>query len=451
MNLQEDKLNRTEEIEYLTRYLLNRYKLKPEESFILNINAKWGQGKTYFLKSMQKHLEKKHKVIYFDTWKNDFTKEPLLAFMAQIDDDLKEYQDKSKNAKSIFKVTWKNSLPLILSILAKKGTGFSIEELLEQSKDEETEETDNTTKDEIQNAVSSLVSKATEVALQEHNNLKQSIIEFEKNVSSLLEEIKKKNELPLFILIDELDRCRPNYAIELLENIKHIFDIPKLIFIIATDSEQLSHSINAVYGQNFASEKYLKRFFHQEYTLKEPDRYKYCEYLLEDLKDNEIFFNPLNQNYHPEKNLNVVLFQLLSNSFELSLRDIEQSINMLLNITLTWDKKEKIHLAFILFFIMLKQKKNNLFYTNINDYDYNFFRSMLEQENLHFSTGIQHLNVSLEDILNHYISISKNSRNIDLINKNSILANINAFCLNYREEQLLKNYPNLVINAGQFS
>jgi len=58
----------------------------------------------------------------------------------------------------------------------------------------------------------------------------------------------------MFILIDELDRCRPTYAIELLENIKHLFDIEGLYFIIATDSTQLSYSINAVYGNKFASE-----------------------------------------------------------------------------------------------------------------------------------------------------------------------------------------------------
>ena len=84
---------------------------------------------------------------------------------------------------------------------------------------------------------------------------------FKIDMGLLLKEIGKEKELPLFILIDELDRCRPNYAIELLENIKHIFDIPGIVFIVATDSKQLSHSINAVYGSKFASEKYLKRFF----------------------------------------------------------------------------------------------------------------------------------------------------------------------------------------------
>ncbi|MBK7493258.1 MAG: hypothetical protein IPI17_15895 [Nitrosomonas sp.] len=65
---------------------------------------------------------------------------------------------------------------------------------------------------------------------------------------------------PLFIFIDELDRCRPLYAIELLERIKHLFVYQGIVFVIATDTEQLKHSINAIYGSGFDSTTYLRRF-----------------------------------------------------------------------------------------------------------------------------------------------------------------------------------------------
>ena len=52
----------------------------------------------------------------------------------------------------------------------------------------------------------------------------------------------------VFVLVDELDRCRPTYAIEMLETIKHFFSLDNYIFVVATDTNQLSHSIKAVYG-----------------------------------------------------------------------------------------------------------------------------------------------------------------------------------------------------------
>lgn len=60
----------------------------------------------------------------------------------------------------------------------------------------------------------------------------------------------KQKELPAFIFIDELDRCRPSYAVEMLETIKHIFDISGVVFVVATDTEQLQHAVKVVYGED---------------------------------------------------------------------------------------------------------------------------------------------------------------------------------------------------------
>ena len=75
---------------------------------------------------------------------------------------------------------------------------------------------------------------------------------------------------PLFVLIDELDRCRPTYAIALLERVKHLFEVDGVVFLIATDTKQLVHSINAVYGAEFDARRYLDRFFEQTYRMSEP-------------------------------------------------------------------------------------------------------------------------------------------------------------------------------------
>ncbi|MCX0443707.1 KAP family NTPase [Aeromonas veronii] len=69
------------------------------------------------------------------------------------------------------------------------------------------------------------------------------------------------------MLIDELDRCRPSYAVEMLETIKHIFDIPKVVFVLATDTEQLQHAIKVIYGGGFDAQTYLGRFFKRRFYL----------------------------------------------------------------------------------------------------------------------------------------------------------------------------------------
>ncbi|MFA9375097.1 MAG: P-loop NTPase fold protein, partial [Poseidonibacter sp.] len=347
VELLDDKLSRKNEAKFLINYLTKRYEVKNnEDSFVLNVNAKWGYGKTFFLKLLEEELKKKeHEVIFFDAWKNDFTKEPLLAFFSEINDSLSDYFNNSKNseAKRIFKLTFSKSLPLFVSILTKHLTGLSAEEFT-QLLSEEDVKSDDEEKSEIkkdtQNTLSSIMSKATEIALQEHKTLKNSIETFKKNMKLLISQIEKDTnpKLPLFILIDELDRCRPNYAIELLENIKHIFDIKGIYFIIATNSKQLSHSINAIYGANFSSEIYLKRFFDQEYSLKEPDKYEYIKNLLErEVTNQDKIINPLSEEDYPQKNLHVILIDSFSKYFKLQLRDIHQSINTLSTITLTWD------------------------------------------------------------------------------------------------------------------
>ncbi len=82
---------------------------------------------------------------------------------------------------------------------------------------------------------------------------------------------EKEYSAPIFIFIDELDRCRPNYAVSLLEIVKHIFSVEKFVFVISTDTNQLQHSIKNLYGNDFGASDYLNRFFHRRFSLKAPN------------------------------------------------------------------------------------------------------------------------------------------------------------------------------------
>lgn len=470
-DLNEDKLNRKEEISFLINYLTKRFELKTKNPFVLNINAPWGYGKTFFLKSLKEELEKEHEVIYFDAWKNDFTKEPLLAFFSEINNSLEKYlKAYNKTKKPFLNSIFKSSLPILISVLTKHLTGLTLEQFNELLSEDEDEKKD--VKDDTKTTLSSIMSKTTELALKEHSTIKKSIKEFKINMLEILNLIKtQEKKLPLFILIDELDRCRPNYAIELLENIKHIFDIEGIYFIVATNSQELSHSINAIYGANFSSETYLKRFFNQEYTLKEPDIYDYCKFLFEKeidvlLNDKVKIFNLLSQENYPDKNLNVIMFSTYAQYFKLGLRDIYQAIDTLSTILLTWENEnEELHLAYILFFIMCKEKSNEMFEEQRNGFSSTKINEKFEKGiiNKRYTLTFNKLGkdrissqttnkfIQINEVIEFYEKIKRTTHAHDLSLSEIIEFNKlrNTYTSMTWKTDFLNQYPNLVINAGQ--
>ncbi len=473
---EDDLLNRQNEGKFLSKYLLKRYANTSNKSFVLNINAEWGFGKTYFLKNLSEELEsQKHPVIYFDAWQNDYSNQPLLAFISQINTSLDPFLSKSTKGKQLFTDAWNTSKKLLIPMLVKNLTGLTYDHF--------TEEFNSAIDNPLKNDVESVLSKLAESALADHETVRKCISTFKENMKKLLSYIDKNitsKQLPMFVFIDELDRCRPNYAIELLENIKHIFDIPGIVFVIATDSKQLSHSINAVYGQNFASERYLKRFFDQEYNLLKPDNYAFAHYLFElhGITKNEKLFSPLEAEVYKDKDLNIQLFTLYANFFKLSLRDQEQVATVLSAIVLTWQTTDSIHLAYLLFLIMLKQRSNtefDLYIETPNSKKGTFFRDKIDQLKLdvsqqYQSTVITNQNAfsgsrreikhsSMVELSNTYASLLElvleklyeKRNNNNLVHYNIIDKMIFDAQKNKESVLNLNSYPNLVLRAGQFS
>ena len=144
------------------------------------------------------------------------------------------------------------------SILVKKVTGLGLEALKEQLNADTDFDTEETT-DALGGKSEKYIEQIIEKSLEEHQELKKVIEHFKTALEKVTESLQDNAgfTLPMYILIDELDRCRPTYAIELLENIKHIFNANGVFFIVATNKEQLAHSIKAVYGDSFDSRNYL--------------------------------------------------------------------------------------------------------------------------------------------------------------------------------------------------
>lgn len=395
--------------------------------------------------------------------------------MSEINNSLESFfTTKQSKGRKIFKVLKDSGLPLLMSILSRKLTGYTLDEILdnEDSNNDKNRTEDDDTKKDVESGISSLTTKLTEYALKEHNTIKNSVTKFKINMRKLLNYIDKDlktKKLPLFILIDELDRSRPNYAIELLENIKHLFDIEGIVFIIATDTKQLSHSINAIYGNNFASEKYLKRFFDQEYSLIVPDNFVYIDSLFEqnNLKNDEIFFTPFLNQFTQDKCKHVILMNMFVTETNLNPREINHVITVLKAVRLNWVKQINIQLPYLLFLIFLKIIDDELFQKYKVSKDITQAMKIFEitRNQTSFTTNIMKDSWSsnkgektLSTLIEYYDNLSR-TNNIDLIMKNNspceVFRIINKEYVNNINKQedkrfsLLNNYFDLVLYSGQ--
>lgn len=192
-----------------------------------------------------------------------------------------------------------------------------------------------------------IISAYIKKRLDDFSETKESLENFRVNLASLIDLLHTEYgmQLPMYIFVDELDRCRPTYAIQMLERIKHLFDIPNLAFVVATDTTSLSHSIKAVYGSEFDSKQYLQRFFHRTYKLPIASREKIIAALI--MRNG----TSLDLWRSPDDNQNInsyaSFFDITSRKFGLTVRQAEQSIHILNDITNAADTQFKLEITYL--------------------------------------------------------------------------------------------------------
>lgn len=215
---------------------------------VLALDARWGEGKTWFVRHWTKHLiDTEHKVIYLDAFANDYLDDPFLTIAAEISQVFKDSDN--IGASDIEKFNAKTasvliSLAAVIPVIAAKagmhwiglgGAGDAIKNVYEQGKD---------VFDVASDEITSKVKEQIEKKIENHHIEKQTIQDFKEELTQLASQLEK----PLVFIIDELDRCRPDFAIRLIERIKHFFDIPKIVFVLVMDKTQFSKVICHNYG-----------------------------------------------------------------------------------------------------------------------------------------------------------------------------------------------------------
>lgn len=232
---------------------------------VMGIDAPWGEGKTYFGRNWDALLsEQGYKTIYLDAFEQDFSDDPFFAISAEIlaTTEADEEDDESwTGLKQAVVNTGKAVLPaatkLLINSFGKWILGTSDLAELKEKLPEVFE-------DKLGDAAEQYVKKR----LHEYDQEKQTALHFRQ----ALTDYTLKQEKPVVFFIDELDRCRPTFAVQIIERIKHFFDTPNLIFVLLLNREQLEESIKGVYGSGINAHAYLGKFVH--FFLKLPKRTK---------------------------------------------------------------------------------------------------------------------------------------------------------------------------------
>lgn len=385
------KVIRDNDIDVLLEIIKNReiYKENSQNGLVILLNGTWGTGKTTFLKDFQEKVELQEDFqvfVNYNAYEYDFYENPYIPFFSSIEDKLKLGNDFEK----IVRLTSKNVMQGIVASLYAFLNGYL---------KNKTNVDLNDFKDNI-------------IGIENENYLKD-FEEFNKCKTKIKEKIKEicKKKTQIFI-IDELDRCNPNFAIETLEIIKHFFDIKNCVFVVSVDKLQLQESAKTIYGQGMNSEKYFSKFFDYQYNLLALDFYETID--LEDI-------------YNLEKIIKQ--FSKLFSDLNVSLRDAKKIFNEFIIKYRKYNKEnnwEDSKCLFVLFLLILKYT-DLLFYTELLNGNvdkhlkklesganqlFNYYSKILNEHldsNKTFSNVLLDLNIYINK---EYINISKAYENV---------------------------------------
>lgn len=299
--------------------------LMDDEFSPMVLDGDWGVGKTEFCHKLINLIRADQskeggtnkniprcQCLYIDAFAEDHGDDPLLMLLGNIARFIKDKEGNGDSSERYQK--WKNASIAVAKSCFKIGAKAAIGLLLKQNADSIGDEISDAIKKSAEEGVDAIVNDFLQQYEESNSNIE--------TLKSILAELARDERM--IIVVDELDRCRPDFSITLLEKIKHVFDVPNVSFLLVANMKQLSASVSHVYGEYVDSNRYLNKFLKLSVSLVpslniKNDLFFYFEYLVE--KDDELKF-------FAEKYTGFSVSYLLRRNNH-TLRDVEQFVRYL--------------------------------------------------------------------------------------------------------------------------
>ena len=227
------------------------------ENLVVFVNAPWGEGKTTFSQMWRTHLkQQKLDVIYFDAYAADYFEDPFVSFSGEILElvDKRLSEGKGLIERREFKETAIDVGKRLAGLATKIGLRAATLGAIEAAHVEELKKIGA----EIASGVSEAGAHMVEKKLEDHGKEKKALKKFKDSLTKLAAKVREEQGFPLTIIVDELDRCRPDFALGLLERIKHLFDVEGVAFVLLVNRAQIESYIQTIYGSGDAGAYLLK-------------------------------------------------------------------------------------------------------------------------------------------------------------------------------------------------
>jgi energy-coupling factor transporter ATP-binding protein EcfA2 len=328
--------------------------VRSTDELVISLDGKWGEGKTTFVKMWQGLLKEKGiPSIYIDAFQNDYTEDAFISIASAITSYVDQHSSEFQKS-SAFKDKAKRVGVRLLSWSAKIGVKAATLGIIKESDIDSLSEIG----DDIAADTSEAIAELVRERLSAHSKEAELIQSFRDALSDLPANLMDNSSGRLVIIIDELDRCKPSFAVEILEKIKHLFSVTNIVFLLVMHKQQLEEAIKSVYGINIDAHTYLQKFINVETSIPKrvTDRYS---------NDIELYIKKLLQlheitTWGDDRNIVDCLIPLAQH-FNLSLRQLEKVFT---NLSIIYSTSGENHLRLvpiIVFISVIKVVNPNLF------------------------------------------------------------------------------------------
>ena len=223
-----DKLGRERRVTALCSLIMDH-----EEAAVVSISGGFGTGKSVFLQMCAAHLKRESdaSVVQFDAWQQSHTNNPLIDLVSALTQNLPQDR-KGRIIEVAAKIAGRITRNLVEQLLDTATAGL-IHLNLELGKD-----------------------MAPDVVFSAWEEAERRVAEFKEALAELVRDSGGR----FVVFIDELDRCVPEYAMELLNTARHLFDVPGTVIVLGVNRTELGYRVRKVYGPQCDGDAYLRRF-----------------------------------------------------------------------------------------------------------------------------------------------------------------------------------------------